>query len=487
MSDGQRDGIGEAAGAGAGPSVAVIGGGVTGMFAAWELRRRLGPGARILVLEAYGRLGGKLKTVDFAAGPVDMGAEAFLTRHTGMAQLVADLGLESELRTPSGARSAFLVDGELVDIPSATVMGVPARGADVADVLTAQGQAAVDAELDGPALPWIVGDDVNVGELVRRRFCDEVVDRLGSPMLGGVYSCSADDLGLRATVPQIAEAMDDLAGRGDDVYLSTAVAQVLEDRAAASASSKDGSAGPAFNTMASGYRTLINRLAEASGADIRVNTQVEEIGRYNGRIYLEPVGTVDAVVVATPAPTASVLLKDIAPDAADILGGVKLASSAVVGMSYSGTEGDPGIPQRSGILIGADGPTHAKAFTFSSRKWPHLGERDGGRGGFVRASFGTYQDSSLLEVDDETLVEYAIADLEKVAGVTARPAETFVQRWWGGLPVYGVGHTELMGIAESAVSEIPRVAVAGASLHGVGVPACAETGRAAARKIAAEL
>ncbi|WP_420099098.1 protoporphyrinogen oxidase [Corynebacterium sp.] len=463
-----------------GPRVAVIGGGISGLFAAWELRRRLGPGARILVLEAYGRLGGKLKTVDFSTGPLDMGAEAFLTRHTGMAQLVADLGLEDELRVPSGARSAFLVDGVLVDIPSATVMGIPARGADVAGVLSAGAQASVDGERGRAALPWVVGDDVNVGELVRRRYGDEVVDRLVSPMLGGVYSCGADDLGLRATVPQIAAAMDDLAARGEDVHLSTAVADVLASRTSGSGRTP----GPVFNSLASGYRTLVNRLAEASGADIHVNTQVEEIGRYNGRIYLEPVGTVDAVVVATPAPTASVLLEDMIPDAADILGGVDLASSAVVGMHYAG---DVDLPERSGILIGTDGPTRAKAFTFSSRKWPHLSGPDGEKGGFVRASFGTFRDGSLLDADDQTLVDYAVEDLARVAGVSGRPTETFVQRWWGGLPVYGVGHTELMGLAEAAVADVPRIAVAGAYLRGVGVPACADAGRAAARKIADEL
>lgn len=462
-----------------GPRVAVIGGGVSGMCAAWELRRRLGPGAQILVLEAYGRLGGKLKTVDFSDGPVDMGAEAFLTRHTGMNRLMEDLGLGDELRTPSAARSAFLVNGELVDIPSATVMGIPARGSDVAGVLSADGRGNVDNERAGTALPWIVGDDVNVGELIRRRFGDEVVDRLVSPMLGGVYSCSADDLGLRASVPVLADALDAVAARGEEVYLSAAVQDVLDARAA-DASEATEPPGPAFNTLASGYRTLITRLVEASGADIHTNTQVEEIGYYNRRIYLEPVGSVDGVVVATPAPTASVLLQNLVPDAAEIISGVGLAGSAVVGMRYAT---DPGLPDRSGVLIGHGGPTHAKAFTFSSRKWPHIGERSGGHSALVRASFGTLRSPELLEADDDTLVTYAREDLAKIAGVTGPPKETFVQRWWGGLPVYGVGHRELMEIARQAVADVPGIAVAGSYLDGVGVPACAETGRAAARTI----
>ena len=468
-----------------GPRIAIVGGGVSGLAAAWELRRRLGPEAHIQILEAYDRIGGKLKTVDFSDGPVDMGAEAFLTRRTGLAGVITELGLGDELRVPSGARSAFLVDGELVDIPAATMMGVPARGADVAEVLTPEACAAIDAERDGAPLPWTPGDDANVGELVRQRFTGEVVDRLVSPMLGGVYSSSADDLGVRATIPQLADALDNLADRGEDVHLSTAVQQVLDERAAASASaSGDGTPGPAFNTLATGYRTLVNRLAEASAADIRVNTQVESIGHLTDRIYLEPVGRVDAVIVAVPAPTASVLLQDIVPSAAEILDEVKLASSAVVGMRFETTEG---LPERSGILIGQDGPTRAKAFTFSSRKWPHIGERGTGAGAFVRASFGTFHDPSLVEAEDRTLIGYALEDLAAVTGFTARPVETFVQRWWGGLAVYGVGHPAKMDAVRRAVDAAPGVAVAGAYLDGVGVPACVEAGRAAAEKIVAEL
>ncbi|HIW91109.1 MAG TPA: protoporphyrinogen oxidase [Candidatus Corynebacterium avicola] len=461
----------------------MVGGGISGLAAAWELRRRLGPGAHIQILEAYDRIGGKLKTVDFSEGPVDMGAEAFLARRTSLAGVITELGLGDELRVPSGARSAFLVDGELVDIPSATVMGVPARGADVAEVLSPEARAAIDAERDGAPLQWTPGDDANVGDLVRQRYTGEVVDRLVSPMLGGVYSSSADDLGVRATIPQLADALDDLADRGEDVHLSAAVRLVLDERAA-SASSTDGKPAPVFNSLATGYRTLVNRFAEASAADIRVNTQVESIGHLTDRIYLEPVGRVDAVVVAVPAPTASVLLQDIVPDAAAALDTVKLASSAVVGLAFDTSEG---LPERSGILIGQGGPTQAKAFTFSSRKWPHIGERGTGDGAFVRASFGTFRDPSLVDAEDRTLIGYALEDLAAVTGFTARPVETFVQRWWGGLPVYGEGHPATMDAVRRAVGEVPRVAVAGAYLDGVGVPACVEAGRAAAEKIIADL
>ncbi|AGP30891.1 protoporphyrinogen oxidase [Corynebacterium terpenotabidum Y-11] len=461
----------------------MIGGGISGLAAALELRRSLGADADILVLEAYDRLGGKLKTVDFADGPVDMGAEAFLTRRTGLADLVDELGLADELRVPSGLRSCFYVDGHLVSAPGRTIMGIPARGVDVADVVSPETAARIDAEATTTPLDWAVGDDINVGTLVRSRYGEDAVARLVSPMLGGVYSCSADALGLRATVPALAAVFDDLASTGAPVHLSTAVASLLAERedAARVLAERGEEPAPLFNSFAHGYRRLVRALADAADADVRLNTQVESVGRWNGRLWLEPVGEVDAVVVATPAPTAAVLLADVAPRAAGLLEAVELASSAVVGMRF---DTDAGLPETTGVLLGTDARTHAKAFTFSSRKWPHLAERGGA---FVRASFGTLADASLVDADDRTLIGYAVEDLRTVTGFQARPVETFVQRWWGGLPSYPEGHLARMSAVQADLATIPRIALAGAVLQGVGVPACADSGRDAARKIIAEL
>lgn len=465
------------------PTIAVIGGGVSGLAAARQLRRTLGPEADILVLEAYDRLGGKLKTVDFADGPVDMGAEAFLTRRTGLTGLLEELGLTGELRTPSSLRSAFYADGRLIDAPRRTVMGIPAHGADVAQIVSSRTVSAIDAEATATPLDWTPGADVSVGALVRSRYGDEVVDRLVSPMLGGVYSTSADSLGLRATVPAVADALDALVDAGEPVSLSAAVDRLLVERedTVRDREARGEAPTPLFNSFAYGYRNLVRALAEDADADIRLNTQVESVGRWNGRFWLEPVGEVDAVIVATPAPTAAVLLGDVAPAASSLLSEVRLASSAVVGMRF---DTDRGLPQNSGILLATDSPTHAKAFTFSSRKWPHLGARGGA---FVRASFGTLADESLVEADDRTLIGYAVEDLRTVSGFGPRPVETFVQRWWGGLPCYDVKHLDRVAGIRAGLADVPRVALAGAVLQGVGVPACADSGRDAADKIAAEL
>jgi oxygen-dependent protoporphyrinogen oxidase len=302
-------------------------------------------------------------------------------------------------------------------------------------------------------------------------------------MLGGVYSSSADDLGLRATVPDLAAEFDALAERDGTVHLATAVQRMLDRRSVAAEKQRESGTAPApaFNTLATGYRELVRQLARAADADIRLNSQVESVSSWQGGYWLEPFGQFDAVIVATPAPTAAVLLQDVVPHAATRLDRVQLASSAVVGMRFAT---DEGLPRRSGVLLGSDAPTHAKAFTFSSRKWPHIADRGGA---FVRASFGTLRDPGLLDADDETLIGYAVEDLATVTGASLRPVETFVQRWWGGLPCYGVGHRRLVDGVRAAVAEVDGIAVAGAVFDGVGVPACADTGRAAATKIVADL
>lgn len=166
--------------------------------------------------------------------------------------------------------------------------------------------------------------------------------------------------------------------------------------------------------------------------------------------------------------------------ASELLDTVELSSSAVVGMRFAS---DHGLPERSGVLLGADAPTEAKAFTFSSRKWPHLGDRGGA---FVRASYGTKAEPWYVEATDRALISYAMDDLYRVTGESKTPQEFFVQRWYGGLPCYGIQHLDRMAEVQRNIAGIPGLALAGAMLNGVGVPATAETGAEAADKISGE-
>ncbi|MCX2162948.1 protoporphyrinogen oxidase [Corynebacterium auriscanis] len=456
--------------------IAVIGGGIAGVSAAWRLRRQLGESARIFICEAYDRLGGKLKTVDFVGGPVDMGAEAYLSLRSDFTDLVRDVGLEHALEEPSGLPSGLFAEGALVDIPRTTLMGIPHEGASIAHIVGEDQARRVDEEKSGQPMTWSPEQDTTVGQLVEARFGRTVVDRLVSPLLGGVYSCTAYDLGVRATMPDLAAKLDELGEGGRAFFLSDAVGQILDGRR-----KRSNGSGAVFKSFNCGYRGLVDAMVKQANPEVFLNTGVESIGRTRNGWYVEPLGEFDALVIATPAPTAAVLLEHMVPTAAEVLHSVELASSVVVGMRMASAHG---IPERSGVLLGADAPTDAKAFTFSSRKWPHLGERGGA---FVRASFGTFSQPWYLETDDRALLTYAIDDLAKVTGERKRPEEFFVQRWWGGIPRYGVGYRESMAVAYKEVQRTRGIALAGSMLDGVGVPAAAATGIRAADEILQEM
>jgi oxygen-dependent protoporphyrinogen oxidase len=195
---------------------------------------------------------------------------------------------------------------------------------------------------------------------------------------------------------------------------------------------------------------------------------------------------VDAVVLAVPAPAARRLLGDAVPAASAALSAVEVASMAVVALALPpGTE----LPQASGVLIGAgerhrDGsPMAAKAFTFSSRKWAHLS----GGPVLVRGSVGRFGDPGALRADDDELVRLVRADLAELTGITADPLDVHVNRWGGGLPQYGVGHLGVVERVERAVAETPGLAISGAVLHGVGLPACIATADRAATRLATRI
>lgn len=307
--------------------VAIIGGGIAGLAAAWELRRQLGPNARILLTEAYDRLGGKLKTVNYANGPVDMGAEAYMGFRQDFTELVESVGLGDQLCVPSGLPSGFYVDGALVDIPRRTLMGIPSRGADVAEVVGQDGAARIDAERNGQPMTWTPGQDTSVGQLVEARLGRIVVDRLVSPLLGGVYSCNAFDLGVRATLPQLAEELDRRGAEGQPFFLVDAVEHLLSQRPAPQEGDKPK---PVFRSLRGGYASLVDALVRHANPELLRNTAVESIGRTRGGYYIDPIGEFDAVIVATPAPTASAILQYMAPTAADVLGEVDLASLSLI-------------------------------------------------------------------------------------------------------------------------------------------------------------
>lgn len=455
----------------------VVGGGISGLTAAYRLRRLLGPAARIVLVEATNRLGGKLHTAELAGQPYDFGAESFLARRPEVPALAAELGLTGMLTHPSPARATIRAGGRICRIPADSVMGVPASVGAVTGVLSAE---AVRRVAEEPTLSPVCldGADVAVGDLVRERFGPEVAVRLVDPLLGGVYAGRSDALGLRATMPTLAASLDQ--GAGSLLHAAQAVLPAA-------------AAGPVFGAFSIGYGPLIDRLAEYSAAEIRLGVVVRGIRRAPSGWILETglagrseTLSADAVVLTVPAPAAAKLLADELPAAGRAFARIELASMAVIGLALPA---DVVLPDSSGVLIAAgecrsDGtPFTAKAFTFSSRKWPHL---DRGHV-LVRGSIGRYGEAVVLRRSDDELLAAVRGDLAELTGIRAEPVASAVVRWGGGLPQYGVGHLDLITAIEDAVAAVPGLAVAGAALHGVGVPACIATATAAVDRLADHL
>jgi protoporphyrinogen/coproporphyrinogen III oxidase len=460
--------------------VAVVGAGVSGLAAAHRLRVLLGPAAAITVLDQRDRLGGVLHTVDLAGVPFDVGAEAFLARRPEVAALLAELDLADEQVHPTTASATVRAAGRTRPLPGGTLLGVPTSAARLADLLSPAGTAALAAEPDRP-LRWEPGGDVALGGLLRERFGDELPDRLTDPLLGGVYAGRVDTLGLRATVPALATALD--AGAPS----LTAAADRATDRTTGGAPAPR-AGGPVFGAVRGGYARLVAALAAAAGADVRLRTTVRALERRPAgwRLVLGPTTApealdVDAVVLAVPAPALARLLAPLAAGAAAAAAGVELASSAVVALAYRPADAAT-LPATSGALIASGEPLAVKGVTHSTTKWAHLSPDGLVR---LRASVGRFGEAASLRVDDAELVARVRADLATLAGITAAPIAAHVQRWGGGLPQYGVGHLDRVAAIEGGLPE--GLAVAGAALHGVGVPACVGTGRAAADRLAPAL
>ncbi|MFD3488817.1 protoporphyrinogen oxidase [Streptomyces sp. NPDC058665] len=459
----------------AGPHVVVIGGGIAGLAAADRL---LSAGARVTLLEATDRLGGKLRAGEIEGAPVDLGAESMLARRPEAVDLARSVGLGERLRTPATTSASVWSRGGLHAMPKGHVMGVPADASALAGLLSAEGVARIDRERDlGPVA---VGDDVSIGEYVAERLGHEVVDRLVEPLLGGVYAGDAYRISMRAAVPQLFDAVrthDSLL----DAVRSVQARAAETPRTDAVFAGIDGGMGRLPGAVADAVR--------ARGGDIRTETPVLALTRTAvGWAVRTERGTVaaDGVIMANPAWSASALLAHESPAASAGLAEIEYASMALVTMAFRRADvADlPGLPDGSGFLVPpVDGRT-IKAATFSTRKWGWVAESAPDL--FVlRTSIGRYGDEDQLRREDTELVTASLRDLGAATGLATWPVAAEVTRWIGGLPQYPVGHPARVARIREAVAKLPGLRVCGAPYDGVGIPACIASARRAADEIMA--
>ncbi|MDT5173899.1 MAG: protoporphyrinogen/coproporphyrinogen oxidase, partial [Mycobacterium sp.] len=431
-------------------SYCVVGGGISGLTAAYRLRLAVGDDASITLFDPADRLGGVLRTELVGGQPMDVGAEAFVQRRPEVPALLAELGLSDRQQPTTGVRPLLYSGQRLHPLPSETVAGIPSSAASVAGLVDDATIARIEAE-PGRALNWSQGSDPAVAELVADRFGEQVVARSVDPLLGGVYAGSAATIGLRAAAPSVAAALD----RGA-TSLTDAVRSGLPPT----------NSGPVFGSLAGGYQVLLDELAARSRIRwVRTGVSTIEPGGTSGWTLRDETGGdwhADAVILAVPAAQVARLVPLLAPRAAKAARRIVTASAVVLALAVPA---DTAFPQSSGVLVASGEPLRAKAITLSSRKWG-----TGGDVQLLRLSFGRFGDDLAVRASDDDLLGWALSDLVDVFGLAVELLDARVQRWIDAMPQYGPGHAGL--VAELRRGLPATVAVAGSYLDGIGVPAC---------------
>lgn len=431
-------------------SVAVVGGGITGLSCAHFLKHL---GHDPVVHERADRLGGKLLTGSFAGAQVEQGADSFLPRDELPLDLCRAVGLGDDLIAPAVFGAYIWSNGALRRLPSPAPFGIPVRPWDARRAGLLSFGGALRASTEVLNLRPLRGTDVSLGRFLRKRLGHAVVDDLVEPLLGGTRAGTADEISLTAGAKEI-----DAVARRERSLL----------RGLARAGSDVGAGSGSFVSIRGG----LGRLTDALSASIQMvlrESPVKNIAKLDA----------EAVVLAIPAFRAATLLETISPSAANELASITYHSSAVVTLLYPPNSFR--FPaDGSGVLIPRRERRTISGLSWYSHKWPESRPADGSQ--IVRCFVSTGEEEP---PGDDDLIDGAEADVRWIMDVPAEALEVQVRRWIQAQPLYPVGHTERVEGIEAALPA--NVFLAGAAYHGSGIPDCIHSAWRAAHEIDAFL
>ncbi|HYE95894.1 MAG TPA: protoporphyrinogen oxidase [Rubricoccaceae bacterium] len=454
------------------PHVAVVGGGITGLAAAYRLQH-LG-GVRVTLLEATGRLGGKIHTCTLNTPDgqflFEAGADLFLSRKPWALDLVRELGIEGELASPLPARSRSYIKrgGRFVPLPDGLSGLVPAALGPLlrSDLLSWRGKLRAAAE---PLIPARRDDaDESLAQFVERRLGREVYERMAEPLLAGIYGGDGSSLSLAATFPILREA-------------ERRHGSLLRGLAAAA---PPNAGQPPFLSFLDGMERLPEALAERlTDVDVRLDQPVHLLAPDEAGFRLDTEAGVlhaDAVLLTTPAAEAARLLRPLDAEAADALAAIPNGSVATLSLAFRADHVPTEKLDAHGYLIPRTAGQPIRACTWTTSKLPHRAPE-----GFVvfRFYFGRAGHDDVLEASDDALEALARAELADVLGITASPVQSYLYRWTDAMPQYTLGHLDRVARAERRLARFPGLHLAGCAYRGVGIPDCVRQGESAARAV----
>lgn len=455
--------------------VIVVGGGISGLATAYAIGQQL-EAPHVTVLESLPRLGGCINASPFAGlRSVDESADAFLIRTPAALDLAREVNLGGELTEPATGQ-AYIWHHRLHPIPEPTMLGIPANRSAIMNtrLLSIKGKLRALAEQYIPRQEThLRAQDAHdsLGSLIRSRFGNEVLERIVDPLVGSIYATDSDHFSLDG-MPQIA----DLVRRKGS--LMRAANDVLSARVPG---------GAVFAAPLRGMSSLIDALVAAcqqQGTEVRISspvTNIEQSSRGNFMVNTaEESFTANAVVMTTPARHAAVLISPLDRDAGLILASAEHSSVVMVSLAIS-REQWPSKLTGSGYLVPKPVQRAVTAVSFGSNKWKHWNPRDNSM--ILRVSLGR-DGAPMHHHDDNSLITMALADLALHLGREFTPHAIRVTRWVEAFPQYRPGHIKRVDQLDVLLmTSAPGLVLTGASYRGIGIPACIQQARAAAKRV----
>jgi protoporphyrinogen/coproporphyrinogen III oxidase len=473
---------------------AIIGGGVAGLAAAYELEKARAAGAPVeyTLYEASARLGGVVASEIVDGAVLERGPDSFLSEKPAAAELCRELGLGGELvgSNDPDRKTYIVVRNRLIPLPDGLMFLVPTKLIPTAltPLFSPMTKARMAMELLHPPRPNNQEDE-SVASLVERHFGAEAVDRLAEPLLKGIYGGDAAQLSARAVLPRLVEMEAEF---GSLTRGMLAAHRKMRAGAAARGNGRPAGSPPAplavFTTLRGGLQQMIDALAaRLDPASLRLSAPVSALSKHPSGWTVEAggeAGSFDAVIAATPSWAAAVLLSGVDSELAQELSAIPYSSSITVNLIYD-EAGLGSLPEGFGFLVPASENRAMLACTFVHRKF--LGRTPPGKA-VLRAFLGGIKNEGLLAEDDAALVATVRRELGEILGMTGlargvEPEYTQLSRWRRSMAQYAVGHRKRTQRIAERVAKLEGLRLAGNAYDGIGISDCIRLGRRAAKEL----
>ncbi|TCI23620.1 protoporphyrinogen oxidase [Exiguobacterium sp. SL-9] len=444
-------------------NVTIVGGGITGLTAAFYAERYLPEDVTIKLVEASGRLGGKIDTFETGEFAVERGPDSYVFRKTAMTDLIHDVGLGDEI-VRNGVGQAYVLhhDG-LHPIPKQTVMGIPLDVDAFKDttLLSEEEHALLRTMLLSPPDVEVPETDVSLGLYLRERVGDPIVDRLIEPLLSGIYAGDIDKMSALSTFPQFIEGEKQYGNLYEGMrHLRP------EQRVAEVGAKKVGQ----FASLKRGLKSLTDRLAERlERTEIILNCSVEQVEEMDGDYrLLTNRGDIECDHLVLTVPPR--LIRQFLPKVdSDFLADMKPHATATCSLVFK--QEDIELPfVGTGFVTSQEADVTITACTFIDQKWPHAVPE-----GYhvLRVFLGRPGADAIVDASDEEIVTTALRDLGGLMTIKAAPLETVVSRLRDGLPPYAVFHSDRVRALRAEMGRVyPGILLAGIAYDGIGMPDC---------------